>query len=79
MNIWDPFHPIAYFLHAALGFAGILGAIAALGVVKGSGAHIWAGRVFALAAAVAAGTAISFSFRSFAPMALASAGDRVVI
>ena len=74
MNIWDPFHPIAYFLHAALGFAGILGAIAALGVVKGSSPHIWAGRLFVLAAAVAAGTAISFSFTNFAPMALASAG-----
>jgi len=74
MNIWDPFHPIAYFLHATLGIAGIIGAIVALSVIKGSGPHVWAGRVFAVAAAVAAGTAISFSFRNFAPMALASAG-----
>jgi hypothetical protein len=73
MNIWDPFHPIAYFLHTSLGVAGILGAIIALAVIKGSNTHILAGRIFAVAVAVAATTAIAFSFASFAPMAIASA------
>lgn len=73
MNIWDPFHPIAYFLHAALGFAGIFGAIVALALVKGSASHKLAGRVFAVAAVVAATTALVFSFTTFAPMAIASA------
>lgn len=73
MNIWDPFHPLAYFLHSVLGVAGILGAIVALAVAKGTNPHILAGRVFAVAAAVAAATAIAFSFTSFAPMAIASA------
>jgi hypothetical protein len=73
MNIWDPFHPVAYFLHAALGIAGILGAILAIAVLKGSRPHVLAGRVFALAATVAATTAIVFSFTTFAPMAIASA------
>lgn len=73
MNIWDPFHPVAYLLHAILGFAGIFGAIAALVLVKGSASHILAGRVFAVAAAVAATTALVFSFTTFAPMAIASA------
>ena len=73
MNIWDLFHPIAYFLHTSLGVAGILGAIIALTVIKGSNTHILAGRIFAVAVAVAATTAIAFSFTSFAPMAIASA------
>lgn len=73
MNIWDPFHPAAYFLHATLGVAGILAAIIALALVKGSRGHILAGRIFAVAAAVAATTAIVFSFSRFAPMAIASA------
>jgi hypothetical protein len=72
MNIWDPFHPIAYFLHAALGVAGILGAIVALILVKGSERHILAGRIFAGAVAVTAATAIAFSFTTFAPLAIAS-------
>jgi hypothetical protein len=72
MNIWDPFHPIAYFLHAALGVAGILGAIMALILVKGSERHILAGRIFVVAVAVAAATAIAFSFTTFAPLAIAS-------
>jgi hypothetical protein len=72
MNIWDPFHPVAYFLHTSLGLAGILGAILALSMTKGSSRHILAGRTFAVAAAVAAATAIGFSFTSFAPMAVAS-------
>ncbi|HEX9852288.1 MAG TPA: hypothetical protein VGA68_04710 [Woeseiaceae bacterium] len=72
MNIWDPFHPIAYFLHTSLGVAGIIGAIVALSLTKGSPFHIRAGRTFAIAAAVAAATAIAFSFTSFAPMAVAS-------
>jgi bacteriorhodopsin len=73
VNIWDPFHPVAYLLHAILGFAGIFGAMTALAVVKGSARHILAGRVFAVAAAVAATTALVFSFTTFAPMAIASA------
>jgi hypothetical protein len=73
MNIWDPFHPIAYFLHAVLGMAGILGAILALTFAKGSSRHILAGRIFGAAATVAAVTAIVFSFTTFAPMAIASA------
>jgi len=72
MNIWDPFHPVAYFLHTILGVAGILGAILALAMTKGSSRHILAGRTFAVAATVVAGTAIAFSFTSFAPMAVAS-------
>ncbi len=72
MNIWDPFHPVAYFLHTTLGVAGIIGAILALALTKGSNRHILAGRTFAVAAAVAAGTAIAFSFTAFAPMAVAS-------
>lgn len=73
MNIWDPFHPLAYFLHVALGVAGITGAITALALIKGSTPHVIAGRTFAVAAAVAAATAIVFSLTSFAPMAIASA------
>ena len=73
MNIWDPFHPVAYFLHAMLGMAGILGAILALAFAKGSSRHILAGRIFGVAATVAAVTAIIFSFTTFAPMAIASA------
>jgi hypothetical protein len=73
MNIWDPFHPLAYFLHTGLGVAGILGAIVAMAAVKGTKPHILAGRIFAVAAGVAAATAIAFSFTSFAPMAIASA------
>lgn len=73
MNIWDPFHPVAYFLHAALGVLGILGAIVALALAKGSAPHILAGRVFSAAAAIAAVTAIAFSITSFAPLAIASA------
>jgi len=73
MNIWDPFHPVAYFLHATLGVAGIVGAIIALAVIKGSKPHILAGRTFAAAAAIAAATAIVFSFTTFAPMSIASA------
>jgi hypothetical protein len=72
MNIWDPFHPVAYFLHTTLGVAGILGAIFALAMTKGSRRHILAGRIFAVAAVFAAGTAIAFSFTAFAPMAVAS-------
>lgn len=73
MNIWDPFHPIAYFLHAVLGFAGIFGAIVALALLKGSATHVLAGRVFVVAAVVASTTALVFSFTTFAPMAIASA------
>lgn len=73
MNIWDPFHPIVYFLHAILGVGGLLCAIAALALVKGSGMHMLAGRIFSIAAAVAALTAIAFSFSTFAPMTIASA------
>lgn len=73
MNIWDPFHPFAYFLHTSLGVAGVLGAIVALTVTKGSNPHILAGRTFAVAAVVIATTAIIFSLTNFAPMAIASA------
>jgi bacteriorhodopsin len=60
-------------LHAVLGFAGILGAVVALAILKGSATHILAGRIFAVAAAVASVTALVFSFTTFAPMAIASA------
>ena len=73
MNIWDPFHPLVYFVHTLLGGAGLLGAIIALSVTKGSSPHILAGRMFAIAASVVATTAILFSITSFAPMAVASA------
>lgn len=73
MHIWDPFHPVAYFLHATLGIAGIFGAIVALAALKGSSRHKLGGRTFAFAAVVAAGTAIVFSLTSFAPMAIAAA------
>jgi hypothetical protein len=73
MNIWDPFHPIAYFLHTFLGVAGILGAIFALSLIKGSSLHMLAGRTFVVAVAVVSTTAIVFSFVTFAPMAIASA------
>lgn len=73
MNIWDPFHPFAYFLHTILGGTGLLGAIIALSVTKGSSPHVFAGRAFAIAASIVAATAILFSITSFAPMAIASA------
>ena len=73
MNIWDPFHPFAYFLHTILGGAGLLGAIIALSVTKGSSRHVLAGRTFAITASIVAATAILFSITSFAPMAIASA------
>lgn len=73
VNIWDPFNPAAYFLHAILGVSAILGALVALALVKGSRRHILAGRIFSVAAAIAAVTAIVFSFSTFAPMAIASA------
>ena len=40
MNIWDPFHPFAYFLHTTPGVTGMLGAILALAMTKGSSRHI---------------------------------------
>jgi hypothetical protein len=73
MNIWDPFHPFVYFVHTILGGVGLLGALIALSVTKGSSRHVLAGRAFAVAASVVAATAISFSITSFAPMAMASA------
>ena len=73
MNIWDPFHPFAYFLHTILGGAGLLGAVIALSATKGSGRHVLAGRIFAIAASIVAATAILFSLTSFTPMAIASA------
>lgn len=73
MNIWDPFHPLAYVIHTSLGVAAVLGAILALAVTKGSSAHILAGRTFAVGTSVVAAIAIAFSLTSFAPMAIASA------
>ena len=73
MNIWDPFHPFVYFVHTMLGGVGLLGALIALSVTKGSSPHVLAGRAFAIAASVVAATAILFSITSFAPMAVASA------
>ena len=73
MNIWDPFHPFVYFVHTMLGGVGLLGALIALSVTKGSSPHVLAGRAFAIAASTVAATAILFSITSFAPMAIASA------
>ncbi len=72
MSIWEPFDPVSYFLHTILGGLGIVGAIVALSVLKGSRKHLLAGRLFVLAAFVAATTAIVFSFTQFAGAALAS-------
>ena len=72
MNIWEPFDPIVYFMHIILGGLGIVGAIAALSVIKGSKFHIWAGRIFVFAAFVAALTAIIFSAVRFSGPAIAS-------
>jgi hypothetical protein len=72
MNIWDPFHPVPYLLHSALGALGILGALIAMAVTKGSRRHVLAGRTFAIAATIVAATGIAFSFTNFAPMSIAS-------
>ncbi len=72
MNIWEPFDPVSYFLHTILGGLGIVGALVALAALKGSSAHVWAGRLFVFAAFVAAATAVVFSFTEFAGAALAS-------
>lgn len=73
MNIWDPFHPLAYFIHTVLGVAGLLCAVVALTVTKGSNPHILAGRTFAATGAIAAATAIFFSLTTFAPLTIATA------
>ena len=72
MPIWDPFDPVTYFLHTILGGLGIVGAVIALLALKGSTKHVWAGRVFVVAAFVAAFTAVVFSFTSFSGAALAT-------
>lgn len=72
MNIWEPFSPAVYFLHTILGTAGVLAAVVALTSSKGSRPHVLAGRVFAVAALVAAGTAIAFSFTVFSIFAVLS-------
>lgn len=36
MNLWEPYHSITYFLHTLLGTAGVLAAVIALAVLKGS-------------------------------------------
>ena len=72
MSIWEPFDPVTYFLHIILGGLGIAGAFMALTVLKGSTGHIWAGRLFVLAAFVAAATALVFSFTAFSGPAIAS-------
>ncbi|MEM1091356.1 MAG: hypothetical protein AAGI67_13305 [Pseudomonadota bacterium] len=72
MGIWEPFDPFSYFFHTILGGLGILGAIVALSVLKGSGKHIWAGRLFAFGALIAATTAVVFSFTEFSGAAISS-------
>lgn len=72
MNIWEPFDPFSYFMHTILGGLGILGAIVALSMLKGSSGHVWSGRLFAFAAFVAAATAIVFGLTEFSGAALAS-------
>lgn len=72
MSIWEPFDPVSYFLHIILGGLGIVGALVALSALKGSSNHIWAGRLFVLAAFVAAATAVVFSFTEFSGAAIAS-------
>lgn len=72
MSIWEPFDPVTYFSHTILGGLGIVGALIALTVLKGSSGHIWAGRLFVFAAFVAAATALVFSFTTFSGPAIAS-------
>jgi hypothetical protein len=79
LNIWDPFHPLAYFLHTILGIAGILGAILALAATKGSKPHKLAGRTFAVAATIAAITAIVFSLSAIGSAFLALRGKSALV
>ena len=72
MRIWDPFNPVVYFVHTFVGALGVVGALFALSVLKGSRAHVIAGWVFTTAACIAAATAVVFSFTEFSPLALAS-------
>ena len=69
----SPFHPVPYWLHLLVGALGLLGAIAALATRKGGRVHRYAGRVFMAGVAVAATSAIYFSFMRFAPPAILSA------
>jgi len=48
VNLMDtaPYGPLAYYGHIAIGSVGLIAAITALIVRKGSPPHIWAGRIF---------------------------------
>ena len=72
MRIWDPFDPVVYFLHTIVGTLGVVGALFALSLRKGSRGHRIAGWIFVTAACIAAATAVAFSFTEFSPLALAS-------
>ena len=56
--IWDPFDPLPYLTHVSIGTLGLIGAIVALRSAKGSPTHRRAGWVFAVAATVAAVSAL---------------------
>ncbi len=73
MNFWEPYNPAIYFLHTVLGTVGVLSAIIALGALKGKTLHIRMGWVFIVMVAVAATTAIIFSFTRPSPLSVASA------
>lgn len=68
-----PFDPLSYWAHLAIGSIALLAALVALSTGKGGRWHKRAGWLFMGGVAVAATTAIIFSFTRFAPPAILSA------
>lgn len=72
LELANPFPPASYFLHTIIGTLGVLLAVVALAVAKGSRPHVAAGRGFTAAATIAAATAVHFSFTEPSPLAISS-------
>ena len=67
-----PFDPISYYVHIAIGVIGLVAAIIALSVRKGSRAHILAGRVFAISILVVSLTSVAMLMVRVAPPLIVS-------
>ncbi len=68
--MWDPYDPISYFAHIAIGFLAYGAGVVALSTVKGSSRHILAGRVYVAAMIIPVATTIVFMFTRFLPLIL---------
>lgn len=70
LMIWQPFDPVSYFAHIAVGFIAYAAGLTALATKKGSTWHIRSGRVFALTIAIPIVTTVVFQFTRFFPLAV---------